>query len=187
MKRCPTLLIRKNASQIQNETPPHAGQNDHYKKICCYCCCLVTKLCPTLWDPMDCSPQGSSVHGISHARILQWVVISFTRGSSWPRDQTCISSWQADSLPLSHLGSPIKKFANNKCCNVCGGKGTLLHCYWECKFVPSLWRTVWRFPWKTKVVIQSSNPIPGQIFGKDKNSNLKRYMHLQYSQQHYLQ
>ena len=70
---------------------------------------LVTKSCPTLWDPMDCSPQGFSVHGISQARILQWVAISFTRGSSWPRDQTCISSWQVDSLPLSHLGSPIKK------------------------------------------------------------------------------
>ena len=38
------------------------------------------------WDPMDYSPPGSSVHGISQARILQWVAISFSRGSSWPRD-----------------------------------------------------------------------------------------------------
>ena len=41
---------------------------------------------------MDCSPLGSSVHGISQARILEWVPISFSRGSSSPRNQTCISS-----------------------------------------------------------------------------------------------
>ena len=42
-------------------------------------CCLVTQLCPTLCDPMDCSLPGSSVHGISQARILEWVVISFSK------------------------------------------------------------------------------------------------------------
>ena len=42
-----------------------------------YCCCLVTQLCPTLWNPMDCSLLGSSVHEIFQARILEWVVISF--------------------------------------------------------------------------------------------------------------
>ena len=42
-------------------------------------------------DPMDCSPPGSSVHGISQARILKWVVISFSRGSSPPRDGTQVS------------------------------------------------------------------------------------------------
>ena len=54
-------------------------------------------------------PTGSSVHGISQARILEWVVISYSRGSSWSRDQTC-GSWGScisrGSLPLSHLGSP---------------------------------------------------------------------------------
>ena len=44
-----------------------------------------------LCNPMDCSPSGSSVHGIFQARILEWVAISFSRGSSWPRDQTHIS------------------------------------------------------------------------------------------------
>ena len=47
--------------------------------------------CPTLWDPMDCSPPDSSVHGILQARILEWVAIPFSRGSSWPRDQTQVS------------------------------------------------------------------------------------------------
>ena len=43
---------------------------------------------PTLSDPMDYSPIGSSVHGISQARILEWTAIAFSRGSSWPRDWT---------------------------------------------------------------------------------------------------
>jgi len=42
--------------------------------------------CPTLCDPTDCSPPGSSVHGILQARILEWVAISFSRASSRPRD-----------------------------------------------------------------------------------------------------
>ena len=60
------------------------------------CCCVVAQSCPALWDPMDCSPPGSSVHGILQARILEWVVISFPRGSSQPRDWThisCIGRW----------------------------------------------------------------------------------------------
>ena len=47
--------------------------------------------CPTLWDPMDCSQPGSSIQGILQARILEWVAISFSRGSSRPRDQTQVS------------------------------------------------------------------------------------------------
>ena len=43
---------------------------------------LVTQLCSTLCDPMDCSTPGSSVHGILQARILEWVAIPFSRGSS---------------------------------------------------------------------------------------------------------
>ena len=42
-------------------------------------------------NPMDCSPPGSFIHGILQARILEWVAISSSRGSSWPRDQTYIS------------------------------------------------------------------------------------------------
>ena len=48
----------------------------------CCCSCLVTKLCPTLCNLMDCSLPGSSVHGISQARILEWVAVFFSRGSS---------------------------------------------------------------------------------------------------------
>ena len=55
--------------------------------------------CPTLCDPVDCSSSGSSVHGILHARILEWVAMPSFRGFSWPRDQTlvsyvsCIGTW----------------------------------------------------------------------------------------------
>ena len=60
----------------------------------------VAQSCPTLCDPMDCSLRGSSVHGIFQARVLEWVSISFSRGSSQPRDRTrvsCIAG--ADALP----------------------------------------------------------------------------------------
>ena len=47
---------------------------------------LVAQSCPTLCNPMDCSPPGSSVHGILQARRQEWVAISFSKGSSRPRD-----------------------------------------------------------------------------------------------------
>ena len=63
---------------------------------CCCCCCLIAKSCPTLSNPMDCSPPGSCVHGISQTRTQEWVAISFSKGSSRPKDQTwvsCIGRW----------------------------------------------------------------------------------------------
>ena len=63
-----------------------------YMKNACWCfCCLVAELCLTLCDPMDSNLSGSSVHGMFQERILEWVAISFSRGSSQPRDQTHIS------------------------------------------------------------------------------------------------
>ena len=55
------------------------------------CVCLVAQSCLTLCNPMDCSPSGSTVHGISQARILEWVAIPFSRGSSPPGDQPRVS------------------------------------------------------------------------------------------------
>ena len=51
----------------------------------------VAQSCPTLCDPMDCSLPSSSVHGIFHAIVLEWIAISFSRGSSWLRDRTQVS------------------------------------------------------------------------------------------------
>ena len=58
-------------------------------------------------DPMDCSLPGSSVRGISQAKIPEWVAISFSRGSSDPGIEPTSPAWQADSLPLNHQGSPL--------------------------------------------------------------------------------
>ena len=75
-------------------------------KTNCYSVCAQS--CPTLCDPLDCSPPGFSVHGISQARLLEWVAISFSRRSSQPGIKPMSPespALQKDSLPLSHLGS----------------------------------------------------------------------------------
>ena len=77
--------------------------------------CMSTKSFqqwPTLCISTDCCPPGSSVHGILLARILEWVAIPSSRGSSQPRDRTCISllhllHWQVGSLPLAPPGKPL--------------------------------------------------------------------------------
>ena len=63
---------------------------------------LAIQSCPTLCNPMDCSPLGSPVHGILQARILKWVVISFARVSLWPRDWVRISCL----IPGKGIGYP---------------------------------------------------------------------------------
>ena len=62
---------------------------NNYKWSMCACACSVTQSCPTLWDPMDCRPPGSSVHGISQARILegyrlllQWTFLTLGQSTS---------------------------------------------------------------------------------------------------------
>ena len=67
---------------------------------------LATQSSLTLCDPMDCSPPDSSVHGILQARILEWVAISFSRGSSQPRDQTQVTHIVKDYLPTEPPGKP---------------------------------------------------------------------------------
>ena len=77
----------------------------YIRKISCMC----AQLSPTLCNPMDCSPPDPFGPWNFPARILEWVAIYFSRGSSQPRDLTCISCllyWQVDSLPLNHLESP---------------------------------------------------------------------------------
>ena len=68
-------------------------------------------------DPIDCSPAGSSVHGILQVRILEWVAMPSSRGSSWPRDETCISMSLAMAGRLSYHqccpGSPFHVLYNS--------------------------------------------------------------------------
>ena len=81
--------------------------------------CARMLSCLTLDDPMDCSSSGSSVHGIFQARILEWVAVSYSKGSSQPRDRTrvscgfCIGRWipyhctpgEGHSLCIGHFSS----------------------------------------------------------------------------------
>ena len=69
-------------------------------------CTKSLQLCPNLCNPVDCSPPGSSVHGVFQARILEWVAISSSRGSSQPRGRilvSCIASGFFTALPLGKL------------------------------------------------------------------------------------
>ena len=74
--------------------------------ICFLFIVLVAQLCLTLCNPLDCNLPDFSVLGIFQARILDLVAISFSRGSSWPRDQTQSSALKADSLPTELPGKP---------------------------------------------------------------------------------
>ena len=66
--------------------------------------------CPTLCDPMDCRPPGSSVHGILQARIMEWVTMPFSKRSSQPRDRSCVSYVSCMGRQVlyhyHHLGRP---------------------------------------------------------------------------------
>ena len=70
---------------------------------------VVQSLCPTLCDPMDYSPPGSSVHGVYQARILEWVATSFSKGIfltlGWNPLLPRLLYWQTGCLPLSHQRS----------------------------------------------------------------------------------
>ena len=74
--------------------------------------CLVTQSCLTLCNPLDCSLPGSSVHGILQTRILEWVAISFSRRSPWPRNWThshllCLLHSRQILYPLNHWEIPL--------------------------------------------------------------------------------
>ena len=81
--------------------------------------CSVAQLCPSLCDPMDCSPPGSSVHGIFQTRILESVAVSFSRGSSWPRDRTHVSWAIRDILGYQLLIVLTKDIKKWNSCNLC--------------------------------------------------------------------
>ena len=77
----------------------------------CACKGLVTQLCPTLCNPMDCSPPGFPLHGISQARILEWVAFSFSRGIFLTQglNSSLLHSLWADSLLVSDVLSLITR------------------------------------------------------------------------------
>ena len=85
MMFCITFLFPSPHSKIPQNWPWWGG---------IYTLLSLKSLLSHVWlsgDPIDCSPPGSSVHGTLQARILEWIAIPFSRGSSWPRDQTWVS------------------------------------------------------------------------------------------------
>ena len=107
------------------EPCPHEAFSPWRRKV------KVTQSCLTLCDPMDCSLPGSSVHWILQARILQWVAIPFSRGSSWPRNWTqvsCIAGryftiWDSRRA-LGGGGTNKALWGLNDWVGRCGGMGT---------------------------------------------------------------
>ena len=69
----------------------------------------LLQLCLTLCDAMDCSPPGSSVHGIFQARILEWIAMPPSRRSSWPRNQTLVSGISCTGRWVLYTSSPPGK------------------------------------------------------------------------------
>ena len=85
-RNAPAFTVRaSSASRWQPTFPSH-----FHSQVKCVCMWL-TQSCPTLSDLMDCRLPGFSVHGIFQARRLEWVAISFSRGSSQPKHRTCVS------------------------------------------------------------------------------------------------
>ena len=100
-------------------------------------CAMSLQLCPALWDPMDCSPPGSSVHGILQVSILKWVYMPSSSGSSQPRDQTHISmspalaGWYFTLVPTEKSSFHINTYMyTHKCIYV-----KYMHIYTQCIYV----------------------------------------------------
>ena len=98
------LLLEDSNISFPKDSAEHLFACDHAS------CMLLLQSCPTLCNPIDHSPPGSSAHGIFPARILELVAMPSSRGSSQPRDQPPMSpaspALQVVSLPLSHQKSP---------------------------------------------------------------------------------
>ena len=150
--------------------------------VCVCVCVLVTQSYLTLCDPMDCSPPGSSVHGILQARILEWNAITFSRGSSWSRDQIWVS-WIASrffTIKTSNVTSQLGG-RNWYLCPTCdfagdhgGGQGfhgssdhkeSACQCRRQ-EFNPWIGKIPWRRKW---------HPTPVFLPGEFRQRNLAGY------------
>ena len=101
-------------------------------------CAKSLQSCPTLCHPMNCSPPGSSFHGVLQARVLEWVAVPSSRGSSPPRDQTCISY-------VSCIGRQSCFFATNATWQTCMGAQKAQNSQSNLEKENQSWRN--QFPW----------------------------------------
>ena len=92
VKCCDYFKEQQSTPSLVNRHPRRRRETQWVAVGRLFTCCLVIQSCSTLCDPMECSLPGSSVHGISQARILEWAAIPFSGGFSWHRDRTRIFS-----------------------------------------------------------------------------------------------
>ena len=121
----------------------------------------VAQSCLTLFDPMDWSLPGSSVHGIFQARVLEWVAMPSCRGSSWLRDRIqishiaggCFTIWatrEAHEDVINTVKKKKKRFAQRKCSSVFYKQFWPRKC-WEWENCTGLWRIRWSKSGRKKV------------------------------------
>ena len=105
---CPRLLFLLRSSKQRANVDSPASFLPCPWSWTTLCACSVAQSCLALCDPMDCSPPGSSVHGILQARILQWVAMPSSRGSSPTQGSNlCLLNCRGILYLLRHLGSPL--------------------------------------------------------------------------------
>ena len=124
----------------------------------------IAQLCPTLCDPVDHSLSGSSIHGILQARILEWVAISFSRGSSWPRDRAqvfhiggrCFNLWATrEALKKnSHQMEDVNLMKQSSFQR----EGHTVHWSWDTP--DTRWTLCWRNGDPVDTLILISKPFP---------------------------
>ena len=145
-------------------------------------CILGALSPPTLCDPMDCSSSGCSVRGILQTRMLEWVAISFPRGSSQPRDGTLVSHiagrlftiWATREVLIRELQINTMRYGYTSvgmsktqtlatlCWWGCGATWVFVHCLWEYKMVQPLWKNTSAVSYRIKPTFttQPSSHIP---------------------------
>ena len=99
----PTSVLWRRGSDIEDDALQEIWR---VQRTCPLCGSFAGFLC----NPVDCSPPGSSIHGVLQARILEWVAVSFSRGSSQPRDLTQVSHVEADTLTSEPPGKPHRRY-----------------------------------------------------------------------------
>ena len=135
-----TTHDQKNADKNHNEVPFHASQNGFYPKVCCCCCCcwvasvVSDSVRPHRWQPTRLPYPWDSPG--KNPRVGCHFLLQPVRMAA------------------------IQKSTNNKCWRGYGEKGTLLHCWWECKLVQPLWRTVWILLKKLEIELPYDPAIP---------------------------
>ena len=120
-RRRPSRLIEcpRNETKGSHIRPPpdtECSKNHHFWDLLAKDACGSggAQSCLTLCDPMDCSPPGPSVHRISQARILEWVAISSSRGSSRPKDRTLVSYISCKEKDWLFFAASLGLFKNEK-------------------------------------------------------------------------